>query len=674
MKLILLKRKTRLSMLFLFFISALVYLPYAMKLTYYLDDWYYIYDGIVAGSNIFHSMFSVDRPMRGYFFDLYFSLLGPYPLLYHIGSYVWRLLAGLSSLWLLNILWVDNKRFNFYVAVLFVLFPGFPWWVSAIEYQPMVASLAIQVLSVVFTLKTLHAQKLVKKTFFMVGAIISGWIYIGLVDYAIGMEVFRLSCVYLALRHDEQGIIIASRTKLVLIKTWAWNFIIPIGFVYWRVFLFQNKRKTTDISFQLKELLEEPSVTLKALFANFFDSVANVGFHAWGKQIYFHLVETGSKMSNINWLLAGGVLLLTVVATFLLNNEKMESNLAKESIFLGFISLLFGVLPVAIFNRHVNLTYYSHYGLPASLTSAILLVGLIFYIIPSEKVRSQIIIFFVTTSALTNSLIAEKTLALENTVESFWWQVSWRIPALLPDTTLVPLYPNSNLVDNYELGLLEPVNLIYFPETQSEIPIRYPVATLVITNWNVDAILERNNREIFKFRTNKAVVNYENYLVLSQPTHFSCVHVIDGTRYILSENDPVYISKIAMLSNIENVRTKFDNQAPPEFAFGPEPDHGWCYFFEKADLAVQKLDWDEAANLGDTAIALGLYTSDFVEWFPFIQAYAMLGDKTKLEMISQQTNSSISFNKQVCEVFFRPDSVFRSNLQSRNLIEELFCE
>ena len=68
-----LKKKPFVEVIFLTLISAIVYLPYAAELTYYLDDWYYIYDGLIAGSNVFHSMFNIDRPARGYFFDIYFS-------------------------------------------------------------------------------------------------------------------------------------------------------------------------------------------------------------------------------------------------------------------------------------------------------------------------------------------------------------------------------------------------------------------------------------------------------------------------------------------------------------------------------------------------------------------------------------------------------------------------
>ena len=283
------------------------------------------------------------------------------------------------------------------------------------------------------------------------------------------------------------------------------------------------------------------------------------------------------------------------------------------------------------------------------------------------------IFIFVTISALSNMLIAERTIAIENSVEAFWWQVSWRIPGLRPDTTLITLYPDNSVVDNFELGLVEPVNLLYFSDHQTGLPIRYPVSTLMPTNENVDLILSQRHRKMYTYRTHETVVTYDNILVLSQPTPASCVRVIDGKNYIFSVMEPENVRKIGPFSNIENVRIHIEATAKKEYALGKEPDKKWCYYFEKVDLAVQQQNWEQAVMLGDVALSFNLYPTDQVEWFPFIQSYAMVGNVSKLEMISLQTNSNIYFNKQVCEAFRRSNSILNLSLQIRNFIEELFC-
>ena len=60
-----LKKKPFLEIIFLIVISAVVFLPNIGRLTYFKDDWYYMYDGLIAGAKVFHPMFSIDRPARG---------------------------------------------------------------------------------------------------------------------------------------------------------------------------------------------------------------------------------------------------------------------------------------------------------------------------------------------------------------------------------------------------------------------------------------------------------------------------------------------------------------------------------------------------------------------------------------------------------------------------------
>ena len=63
---------------------------------------------------------------------------------------------------------------------------------------------------------------------------------------------------------------------------------------------------------------------------------------------------------------------------------------------------------------------------------------------------------------------------------------------------------------------------------------------------------------------------------------------------------------------------------PAAIHLGSEPDRGWCYYYEKADLARQGHDWKLIRDLGDEAIyqrRLPFYSD--LELFPFILAYGL---------------------------------------------------
>jgi hypothetical protein len=53
--------------------------------------------------------------------------------------------------------------------------------------------------------------------------------------------------------------------------------------------------------------------------------------------------------------------------------------------------------------------------------------------------------------------------------------------------------------------------------------------------------------------------------------------------------------------------------------------HDWCYYFQKANLAHQRGDWQAVADLGDEAKAKGYTAQDANEWLPFIEGYARIG-------------------------------------------------
>jgi hypothetical protein len=68
------------------------------------------------------------------------------------------------------------------------------------------------------------------------------------------------------------------------------------------------------------------------------------------------------------------------------------------------------------------------------------------------------------------------------------------------------------------------------------------------------------------------------------------------------------------------------SKTPPIDLFGQGPPHEWCYYFEKADLARQKKDWQEIIRLAEGAKGQNLWPRNPSDWLPFIEAYIRSGD------------------------------------------------
>ncbi len=641
------------EILFLLLISAVVYLPHIGSLTYFKDDWYYVYDGMLGGAKVFHEMFRIDRPARGFFFELYYSLFGVHPLAYHVGAFLWRGVSAIGAWWVFDMLWRSARKFNFTAALLFAIFPGYFWWVSAIEYQPMIASLALQVISIAFTLKSIQSQNRVSKIVYLVGAILTGWTYIALVDYAIGMEAFRLLCVFILIHRTSQDSF--WRKTLASLRALGWNLLIPAGFSLWRIFLFENERSATDIGGQLGVFLSNPIATAMDWFFQTYNSLLNLSVMAWLNQFPAFIQGLRLRDTAIGLLLAAVAILFVVLAEWWLKPlaegkdwDGGQDNVNGEALLLGGLGMVFGVLPVVMANRYVNVTGFSHYGLPASLAAALFMTGFIFSL-SAGRARSLALYVVVGFAALSHHGIAVHAVAEETALQKFWWQVSWRVPALREGTTLVIHYPLYGMGDG-GYGLMEAANVIYFPDFTGEIPVHYPLAGLTLNDENTPDILNGQAFKQTQYRSHTVDFDYGNLLVISQPTLGSCVHVIDGAQPLISAYDPVDLSLAAPSSQIDNVIVDAEPTLPPVFIFGEEPERDWCYYFQKADLAAQRGDWNEVASLGEEAIDLELSPEDRVEWMPFLKAYAITRNAERLNGLAKRIVGDRSLRIQVCEV------------------------
>src|SRR5688500_3749497 len=110
----------------------------------------------------------------------------------------------------------------------------------------MLLSVGLQIFSIIFTLKAIQSNSRSAWILWMLGSLLSGWAYLAFVEYAIGMEVFRWLCIYLVISRASQE---TPVQKIIhTIRMVAIPLFIPILFLIWRVFLFDNERNSEDIS------------------------------------------------------------------------------------------------------------------------------------------------------------------------------------------------------------------------------------------------------------------------------------------------------------------------------------------------------------------------------------------------------------------------------------------
>ncbi len=77
----------------------------------------------------------------------------------------------------------------------------------------------------------------------------------------------------------------------------------------------------------------------------------------------------------------------------------------------------------------------------------------------------------------------------------------------------------------------------------------------------------------------------------------------------------------------------------PQDVFGGEPPHDWCYYYERADLARQFGQWDQAVELWRQAGPIAATFQYGPEYLPFIEAFARKGQWDKAAELTMKADS-----------------------------------
>ena len=120
--------------------------------------------------------------------------------------------------------------------------------------------------------------------------------------------------------------------------------------------------------------------------------------------------------------------------------------------------------------------------------------------------------------------------------------------------------------------------------------------------------------------------DFNRSLLLYLRSQGSCLRAVDRNDLTLPLEYDAELIPILRFSHVEQIDLTGDADPPPAVMFGPEPEHGWCYYYQKAELAKQAGDWETVRKLGDEVMAQELKPIDQVEWLPFLEGFLWAGD------------------------------------------------
>ncbi len=663
-------------LIFLAIIGALVYLPLADKLGLFKDDWYLIFDAHTQGSGFFHEVYAIDRPARAYLMQFVYELFGDRIFYYHLSAYANRVLAAWALFRALDLVWHERKRNHFLSAMLFMVYPGFLSQINPIDYQAQILSLWLAMLSILFTLKSIQSTHRLQKYAWLASAILTGLIYPALVEYFIGLEILRLGLVIQFCRRQDEEPLSARFIRKVMAQ-WIPSLMGPALFLIWRLFLFESERRSTDVGVQLGQFFASPLTGLWWL-VNWVQDIFRVIFLAWA--VPFHNLAFGLRLrDSLLGLAVGLVAALLAVMCYagfkrIFAAPSVESpDLAwrKQMLVIGFAAAAFALVPVIIVNRHADFGEYSRYALASGVGAAMLVSAGLAYL---NSMRMQLLIVAGLTLIAGTTHFSNAVRGAQETqeVRNFWWQVAWRAPDIQTGITLIASYPSAPIQEDYFIW--GPANLIYEPGRQDAIPVEIKIPAAVLTPDVINQIISRDGEESPLRRGNFLTRSFSKVVFLVQSHPSACLRVVNGEAPELSVFDTERTQLLAPYSDRGAILMNGEAPTPSVDIFGEEPIHEWCYYYQKADLARQRGDWEEVAKLGDEAQKLGMLPVDPIEWLPFLQAYALLGDQKQVKILSTRINVENFYQGQACRYLIeQPPGGYALMPDMQAFVEKLFC-
>ncbi|MGH2582560.1 MAG: hypothetical protein ACRDFQ_06655 [Anaerolineales bacterium] len=657
------------ELLLMLIISGAMYLLFINRFGYYNDDWYSMYAARVEGSQIFHQMYGIDRPGRAYVMRPLYDLFQGDPLYYNLSAFVFRVLGAVCLLWLLRLIWPRRNRETFLIALFFLIYPGFLSMPNAIDFQSHLIGVTLAFISISLGILAIKEKARAHGVLLSLGALLTGWAYLSQMEYYIGFEAVRLVLIGLLAWRENPG---WRKWAAHALRTWLPFSAIPALFLIWRLFLFQGERVTTDASVQLGRLVSAPLTTLYAWITNFIQSSFNVVLLAWGVPLSqsFNLDASNRIRGILLGLITAAVVLIAIryLDRGASRSARSSEHWREEMLVTGLVWTALGLIVVTLANRSVTFPDFSRYGLVSAAGAIMALVSAVSYI-SEKRVQSALLVLLVFSAAFTHYANGLRFAQQTDSLREFWWQVAWRVPQFQQGASLIVRYPNSGLrEDSFVWG---PANHIYYPYKVSHNKIQAGIFAILLDQ---DAVIKILTNEGQIYRKHIIVDTYRNYrhlVILTQPGGGSCVQVIDGTSPEYSSSEAESILTIGAHSEVELIMTDEDFKTPPQFLFGSEPEHGWCFYYEKAALARQRGDWDAVIEIGEQAFAGGLEPKDAIEWMPFLQAFAVQGDVDRLREIALEIAEDRFVVLQACRILSEMTELSRA---TRETIETLFCD
>jgi hypothetical protein len=597
------------------FVTVFAYGLSFWRLGFYWDDLPISWIRYQLGSAASIRYFSDSRPIWGLLYQLTSYIFPHNPAYWQLFAMFWRW-AGVVALWFVALRLFPRRKYTaFLLSLLVLLYPGFnQQWVSYVYSHFFIVFFFL-----VFSWYLMLRGKTIPAVVFSVLNLV-------MLEYFFTLEFIRPFIIFKSLQDEP----LTNRERLIrTFKIWLPYIGGVVVAVAYRSLVFSHPGFGYSLT---DELVRAPVETLTLLVGWIFSSLWATVAAAWIQTFQFPAPSVSGARTTV--LYAVVVLAVGALAFFFkrVNDDQAEGNPRRDTLWLlglGAILLMLGGVPFWLTNVPISL------GFPANRATLSFMLGACFFLIGliellPLRVKYLVAVLLVSLSAGRQFLWAVDYMRDWNSHRNLFWQMTWRAPALEKGTMVLI---NENLEYYADNSLSAALNWIYAPDNHTDVMdyvLFYPTNRSALsltpgTPVEFDFLAGR-----YHGSTSQAVVFY-----YSPPR---CLRLLDPEIDSINKMipDDSLLRDAALLSSTRPISNQPIARMPD--VYGTEPTHGWCYYFQKADLARQMGDWETVTKLGDAAFALDDYPNDPVERFVFIEGYAHTADWKKAVELSQASH------------------------------------
>jgi hypothetical protein len=653
MKKVLSAWSTPLALLLLCVISFGLLIPF---LGFYWDDWPVILTGQLHGAAGFWQFYQYDRPISAWTYVLTFPLLGSQPINWQIFTLLLRWGTASAMWWTLIQLWPGHRRESTWAAMLFAIYPVFTQQSISVAYSQHWMCYLLYFLSLGWMVQAYRKPRWYWPLTFL--ALAASMVELLTMEYYAGLELLRPLLLWFFIV-EKPG---KFHTRLTsVLRGWFPYLLGLAGFLIWRFFFLKFPGAEANPPILLSKILASPLSGSLRLAQIALQDTVHLLLTTWTNILTPSGLDLSDRFSLLSWGIAG---LAAAAVIFYLSKTLVvqgENGIpwTRRALITGAAGLMLGMLPVWFTDRQILVGLYSNrFGLPAIFGASLLLVAGLEELIQKPVQRVVLMGILVGLAVGMHMRVANDYRWSWVRQTRFYWQLSWRAPALQPGTAIVSEGEIFPFVGLYSTSA--GINLLYPSPDGSATVLPYWFYSLgrdfaySMPEYQQGMELKTDFRN-YQFLGDTR----DTILVLSAPETHDCLEFLTPQDTNIPDI-PVFSAQAISNINLGRIQPgPTQSGYPPATIFGPEPDHGWCFYYQKASLAAQTGDWARVAALADQTRGLGYGptkpgSNTPSEWLPLIEGYARTNrwdDAQQLSVSAFERDSRI--NGSLCPLWDR---------------------